>query len=103
MYEYLWEALHRYETQRSDQRGQLLYHLDKQCLVKAEGFELGVVNGKELTRFIYTDVLVLDSVSLVIRMSSNLDKESSFHMGDLLPAFRGTEESQNVFLALVVS
>ena len=60
---------------------------------------LGLQTNEEVTKFVYTAFLALNSLTLVIRMLSILSVQRGYlHMGDLFTTFRGKEGSQSVFL-----
>lgn len=61
---------------------------------KTEGFELGGVNGDEVTRFIYTDFPALKFPPLGFRAGA-------FHVGASSPAPGRTKEGRSDFLTLV--
>ena len=80
-----------------------------QKIGKIEGFGVEVKVNSEATRmvrvsltsFIHTDFLASNSLSLAIRMPSNLLAYGGYHpMGALFPAFRGTTANQSVFLSV---
>lgn len=87
------------KTWGSDQSRKLLYLLGKETISlwrtdKTENFGLGVVSGEEIkedkgyfNKFVCTDFLATNSLSLVIRMSSFWHREGTFHLV-LSPAFR---------------
>ena len=59
---------------------------------------------EEATRFVCTNFLVLNFLSLIVKMPlPSCYREGNFHMGDLSPDVRGIKEIQCVLLAQVVS
>lgn len=54
---------------------------------------------EEISRFVYTVFLPLNSLSQAIRMSSTAQVQGgTLHMGNLFPAFEGAEAGQNDLL-----
>lgn len=90
---YIWKPNKNIRLKEVTQNRKVLYLLDKQTINlwrndKAERFGLGIISGEDLTRFVYAAFPALNFLSLAVEMTSTLQGQGTFHMGELSPAFR---------------